>query len=427
MSRYVGNKILLVEVGNPRIKLPLIKRLYSKGVEIDLLSSFGNSWCSEYINREIITDLSNVDEVLSVAEGLYKVRAYDGVLTWNEGATEITNCIQHRLKLSPICKNISNGLRNKVEMRKVLENARLNSPKYWLIDTKSDLNKIGRFPVVLKPTSLMGSNGVYLIHSEKDLEKGYEVAHSADLTFNLDGKTVRLSEVYGLKKSLIAEEYISGDEYSVEAFIENGKLYPLGITKKYLISEPFFDEKGHLFGAPLDSALKAKVLGYVEEVSSALRLQNTFIHAELRIRDGEPYLIETAARIAGDFIPTLVEKALNIDIVEVMLDLCLGLEVDCRVKSPVLSISTAIWFFSASPCDYRKTIDAISVDRFIDEGFNILSTELYYKKGDRVDAPDTWGDTRLGHIIVTTNDPESLVINLENLESRLHLKTKEDS
>lgn len=151
MSRYVGNKILLVEVGNPRIKLPLIKRLYSKGVEIDLLSSFGNSWCSEYINREIITDLSNVDEVLSVAEGLYKVRAYDGVLTWNEGATEITNCIQHRLKLSPICKNISNGLRNKVEMRKVLENARLNSPKYWLIDTKSDLNKIGRFPVVLKP------------------------------------------------------------------------------------------------------------------------------------------------------------------------------------------------------------------------------------------------------------------------------------
>jgi biotin carboxylase len=103
-----------------------------------------------------------------------------------------------------------------------------------------------------------------------------------------------------MAREVLAEEFIPGFEVAVEGLLTNGKLKLLAIfDKPDPLDGPFFEET--IYVAP--SRLSADVVRQIEETTEAaaraMGLTRGPLHAELRINEAGPWVIEVAARAIG--------------------------------------------------------------------------------------------------------------------------------
>jgi hypothetical protein len=164
------------------------------------------------------------------------------------------------------------------------------SPKYVVIppgtrDSLDDRNI--RFPAVVKPATRHSSLGVQTVHDR------------AELVAQLSG--------YPAQETILVEQRISGQEYSVESLIQDGKSIYASVTRKETtdVDSQFFVEMAHTVPAPRDDAWDAVQLAN-GAMLDRLGVENGITHAEWRIDErGEARLVEVAARTPGDGIMVL--------------------------------------------------------------------------------------------------------------------------
>ena len=120
---------------------------------------------------------------------------------------------------------------NKAFMRNALFDNNVSIPKYKIckdfLDFKNAIKELG-FPVIVKPSDNSGSRGISFIECENSYDQAYEYAKEN----SLDGV-------------VLVEEFVNGDEVSVEAFVENGEVRIIQITDKITTGAPHFVEMGH--------------------------------------------------------------------------------------------------------------------------------------------------------------------------------------
>ena len=85
---------------------------------------------------------------------------------------------------------------------------------------KNAIKELG-FPVIVKPSDNSGSRGISFIDCENSYDQAYEYAKEN----SLDGV-------------VLVEEFVNGDEVSVEAFVENGEVRIIQITDKITTGAP---------------------------------------------------------------------------------------------------------------------------------------------------------------------------------------------
>jgi biotin carboxylase len=165
-----------------------------------------------------------------------------------------------------------------------------------------------QFPAVLKPTGREASSGVQ------------RVADRAQLLAALDG--------YDADEPLLVEQLVDGPEVSVESLVQDGRVVFSCVTGKRTNERggTHFVELGHTAPDPsLDDAARAAVLDVNRSVLARLDFRDGVAHAEYRIAaDGRVYLMEVAARPAGDSIVTLYHLATGEPLEEAMLAIALG-------------------------------------------------------------------------------------------------------
>jgi biotin carboxylase len=154
---------------------------------------------------------------------------------------------------------------------------------------------------VVKPVRGTGSVGVRLCG------QGGEVAAHAEMLLSQRANERGLP----IPSRILVEEYVSGAEYSVEAF--DGRI--VGVTRKLLGSEPDFIEVGHDYPAPLGRLALEDLEAHAMHALAALRLDFGAAHVEVRLTARGPRTIEVNPRLAGGFIPELVRLASGVDLV----------------------------------------------------------------------------------------------------------------
>lgn len=200
---------------------------------------------------------------------------------------------------------------NKYAMRSAFRAAGIPCPKFALAGEDFSLSQIAdfSFPLIVKPTDRSGSRCITKLESAEGLEEA-----------------VREAREVSFEKKAIVEEYIDGDEYSMETITQNGVHHYLATTKKYTTGAPNFIETGHRqpCGLPEDVLENAKK--HIMKALDALHVENSAGHSEFRVDgNGNARIIEIGARMGGDCIGSdLVYLSTGHDFMKMVIDVAVG-------------------------------------------------------------------------------------------------------
>ena len=148
-----------------------------------------------------------------------------------------------------------------------------------------------RFPAVAKPATRHSSQGVCTVRDRAEL-------------------STQLND-YPAQETILVEQKITGQEYSVESLIQDGKSLYSSVTRKETtdVDSQYFVEMAHTVPAVRDDAWDTVQRANVTMLDR-LGVENGITHAEFRLDEhGEAHLIEVAARTPGDGIMVLYRLA----------------------------------------------------------------------------------------------------------------------
>ena len=234
---------------------------------------------------------------------------------------------------------------------------------------------------VVKPADSSASRGVEFIcgeMNESDLQALYEtiMAHSR-------------------KGVAMVEERARGAEVSVEAMTIGGVTEILAITDKLVTDPPFFVELGHSEPSQLASQTLEEIRRLATRTIGAIGIVDGPSHTEIMVTERGPVVIETAARLGGDYITSkLVPFSTGIDMVDISVRLALGLNIELNRSC---SRGAAIRFLTA---DKSGTLESITIDPAINDICGLEEIDLYMNPGNLIDVPHSSND-RAGHVICT--------------------------
>lgn len=240
----------------------------------------------------------------------------DGVCSIASDLAAITvNYVAEGLNLPCNQMKYSKIQTNKYAMRQALINAGIPCPKFALAGTDFDTDNLKdfRFPIIVKPTDRSGSRNIMKLESLDGIEKA--IADACETSF---------------EKKAIIEEYITGDEYSMETISSNGKHHYLATTKKYTTGAPNFIETAHKQPCDLTDEINKKAISVVMKALNALHIENSAGHSEFKVDDeGNINIIEIGARMGGDCIGSdLVFLSTGHDFVKMVIDVAVGNELE---------------------------------------------------------------------------------------------------
>ncbi|ATW47337.1 ATP-grasp domain-containing protein [Streptomyces peucetius] len=181
---------------------------------------------------------------------------------------------------------------NKDACRTFLARAGFRQPAVRLCQNRQEAEQAmreTRGPWVVKPRVGGGSLGVSM------------VSHTRDLPGALD--------LLPGEGPFLVEEFVEGEEYSVEGLFLEGSPRVLAVTAKRKLPPPYFVEVGHSLPAPLPEHVGRCVTDTVTEALKALKLQFGLFHVELWLTADGIVLGEVHARLAGGYIHRMLAHA----------------------------------------------------------------------------------------------------------------------
>ncbi len=187
--------------------------------------------------------------------------------------------------------------RSKLRQREVLRDAGLPVPEFFSFALTEPLDAVlprVSFPSVLKPLRLAASQGV--IRANDAAEFATAVERIRHLLESPELQATREPEL----DHLLVERYIPGAEVALEGLLEEGTLRTLALfDKPDPLEGPYFEESIYVTPSRLPAEIQTRILDCAAHAVRALGLSEGPLHAEFRVNDGAPWILEAAPRPIG--------------------------------------------------------------------------------------------------------------------------------
>lgn len=231
-------------------------------MDIDSLSDFVFKYKDKYNIAGVFAAADNAISAASLNEkfgflGVSKFSAYNSKNKWR-------------------CKKL--WLKHKVPTPFAVEVKNLE-------DAKKAIEKIG-LPCMIKAIDSSASRGTQKIETYIELEEALNEAFK-----------------YSSTNTALVEEFVDGEEYSVETVMYNDTQFRFGIAKREYEMLPLPIETGHINPATLDPTLEEEMYKVVKKAASILKIKNAPAKADMIVRkqDAKVMILEMAARLSGGF------------------------------------------------------------------------------------------------------------------------------
>lgn len=379
-------KILIIGAGE--MQVPVIQKAKELGYKTIVTDFCDQAPGFKFADCKCVVDTHDLEGNLQIAQD-YDVA---GVLTTSDYPVNTVAYICNEMGIKGISIEGAKICTNKYLQRKILLENKMKVPRFLkcnILDFNIENISDFEFPIIVKPLSSSGSRGVIKVIEEGDMQKVLDAA-----------------SVYASDNIILIEEYINGNEYSVEILIQNGEIFIITITQKELLqSNDNFVEGRHIVPAQLKKSVEDKIKKYSYEVINVIGLDNTAVHLELKVtKRGEPILIEVGCRLGGDYITSdLVPLSTGVDMLESIIKIAVNEKINITNK---ISKFVGVQFITSE--NYNDIVYFLKK-----EPKGIVKSEIKkYKQVITTNSLD-----RLGYYIACANSREELLYIL-NYETR---------
>jgi biotin carboxylase len=181
------------------------------------------------------------------------------------------------------------------------------------------------FPCVVKPLMLSGSRGVMRADDRPSL-----AAALARLGRLLADPAVRHPDPAAADLILI-ESFVPGPEFAVEGMLTRGELETIALfDKPDPLDGPTFEETLYITPSRVPARDQQRIIAAAAAGARALGLETGPVHAELRWNNGDPALIDLAARPIGGLCARSLRFAGGLSLEDVVVGHALGAPVPAR-------------------------------------------------------------------------------------------------
>lgn len=255
-----------------------------------------------------------------------------------------------------------------------------------------------RYPIVVKPVDAYSAKGV---RKCLDVDEVREYLAEA----------IQISRT----KTAVAEEFVTGEELTVEAFVCNGKATVLCIGCKQKLKNGRFVLSGSLYPAGISDGLKEEINQTTQKIADTFHLVNSPININM-ITDGEHgYVLEFCARTGG-FVKYEITRIMSgFDPIKAIVDMHEGIAPEVGAVQPENNYLMTCYLYCS---------DGV-LERY--EGFEEMAEQgiisRYYlvrNKGHHFTGITSQGDRAAG-FFVQDDDYDKLLEKYETALKHLHV------
>jgi len=295
------------------------------GVDLVCASERPNVFEERAPENLITLDFSDPPGAASVIAEFARAHPIHAVVPVDDLTTVVAAASAARLGLRANPVAAASAARDKYLMRQRLGAAGVPVPRFTRVALDDDPARFARgltYPVVLKPLTLSASRGVVRADTEAEFVDAFHriaaLLRRPDVEVSGDGA-----------RFLLAEEFIPGPEVALEGLLAGGGLHTLAIfDKPDPLDGPFFEETLYVTPSRLPAATQAAISDVVFRACAALGLVEGPIHAELRVNERGPWVIEVAARSIGGLCSRTLRFGTGMTLEELILRHALDWKID---------------------------------------------------------------------------------------------------
>jgi len=291
------------------------------GVDVVCASEKPNTFETHAPDHLLTLDFADPDAAAARVAELAGRRPLSAVVGVDDLTTVAAAAIAERLGLRSNAVAAVAAARDKHQMRQCLGAAGVPIPRFRRIALKDDPFLAARgvaFPCVLKPLALSASRGVIRANNVDQFIAAVRrigaLLQRADVEAGGDAA-----------QFLLAEQYVPGVEVALEGLLTGGTLHTLALfDKPDPLEGPFFEETIYVTPSRLPAAVQRAIEQVTAAACAALGLDEGPVHAELRVNDGGPWVLEVAARSIGGLCSRTLRFGTGMTLEEIILRHALG-------------------------------------------------------------------------------------------------------
>ncbi len=369
--------------GGGTLQLSIIERAKQLGYYTIVIDPDGNALAKGIADQFIVVHGDDFETTKSIAirnnvEGIVTTATDKPILMMCRVAEEIG-------LIFPSYKSC-NILLDKGKFKEFIKEIFLPHANGYLFESIQEVdNDLFHYPVIVKPVTNSGSRGVLKCDNKKYL---FEIINQT-LEFCKDG-------------SFIIEEFIEGEEISVEAIVFKNTVYIIQITDKIVTAPPYNVELGHIQPSKY-LYLKNEISKLLQKVVDSSGLNNCAIHPELKVNNDGITIIEIGPRLGGDYITShLVPLSTGTNMEEVAINIATNTKFVIKRKE-MTSMISYLNFPSKS-----EIKNVISEEELIEKWEGLISYKCSLSIGEQTQTI-TNSLNRYGHYILQAKTKSRLL------------------
>lgn len=352
-------------------------------------------------------------EAVAAIVDFAETRPLTAILSVDDSGALIAAQAAQALGLPHNAPEAAQAARDKYIMRQMLAAGGTAVPHFqnFALDETMELvtavvrDKIG-CPCVVKPRTLNGSRGV--IRANDDGELVTAVA-----------RVRRLLQSFGGDAYLV-EQFIPGFEVALEGVLADGRLHVLALfDKPDPLDGPYFEETIYVTPSRLPVETQDAIAEMTERGARALGLQTGSVHAELRVNEDGPWIVEVNGRSIGGLCSRTLRFEMNMSLEELLLRQACGLDVSNLQREEKAS---GVMMIPIPQAGILRGYSGLEAARQIPRIDDIVITAPL---NQRI-RPLPEGESYLGFIFASGKTPDEVETALRLAHGRLHFQIDEE-